>query len=57
MLYNSKYSFWAVAQYKDYSYIYIEENKYSLSPLDCPVNLVASNLMPIGPTILVEWEE
>ena len=57
MLYNSKYSFWAVTQYNDYSYIYIEENKYFLSPLDCPVNLITSNLMPIGPTILVEWED
>lgn len=57
MLYNSKYNFWAVAQYKDYSYICIEKNKYSLNPLDCQVNLVASNLIPIGPTILVEWEE
>ena len=57
MLYNSKRSSWIVAQYKDYSYICIEENKYSLNPLDCSANLVASNLMPIGPTILVEWEK
>ena len=57
MLYNYKYSFLAVTQYNDYSYIYIEENKYFLSPLDCPINLIASNLMPIGPTILVEWED
>lgn len=28
MLYNSKYVSWAVIQYNDYSYIYIEENKY-----------------------------
>ena len=57
MLYNSKYSAWAVAQYKDYSYFFIEKNKYSLNLLDCSANLIASNLMPIGPTILVEWEE
>lgn len=57
MLYNSKYSFWAVTQYNDYSYVCIEKNKYYLNPLDCPVNLVATSLMPIGPTILVEWEE
>lgn len=57
MLYNSKYSFWAVTQYNDYSYIYIEENKYFLNPLDCPINLIVSNLLPIGPTILVEWKE
>lgn len=55
MLYNSASSFWAVTQYKDYSYIYIEKNKYSLNPLDCPINLVATSLKPIGPTILVEW--
>ena len=57
MIYNSKYSPWAVTQYNDYSYIYIEENRYFLSPLDCPVNLVAGGLVPVGPTILVEWEE
>lgn len=57
MLYNSKYSSWAIAQYKDYSYAYIEKNKYSLNPLDCSANLEAVSLIPIGPTILVEWEE
>ncbi len=57
MLYNSKYSFWPVIQYNDYSYIYIEENKYFLHPLDCLVSKVATSLMPIGPTILVEWED
>ena len=57
MLYNYKYSFLAVTQYNDYSYIYIEENKYFLSPLDCPVNLITNNFIPIGPTILVEWED
>ena len=57
MLYNSKYSAWAVAQYKDYSYFCIEKDKYILQLLDCPVNIVATNLKPIGPTILVEWEE
>ena len=57
MLYNSEYSAWAVAQYKDYSYACIEKNKYFLYPFDCLVNTVATSLMPIGPTILVEWEE
>ena len=57
MLYNSKYNFWAVAQRKDYSYCYTEKGQYQLLHLDCLVNLVATSLMPIGPTILVEWEE
>lgn len=57
MLYNSKYSSWPVGQYKNFSYFYIETGKYSLAPLDCAVSKVATSLMPIGPTILVEWEE
>ena len=57
MLYNSASSLWAVAQYKDYRYAYIEKDKYFLHPLDCLVSTVATSLMPIGPTILVEWEE
>ena len=57
MLYNSKYSFWAVTQYNDYSYFYIGESKYILLPLDCLVSRAATSLKPIGPTILVEWEE
>lgn len=57
MLYNSEYSVWAVAQYKDYRYAYIEKDKYFLHPLDCLVNRVDDSLEPIGPTILVEWEE
>jgi len=57
MLYNSKYNFWAVAQRKDYSYCYTEKGQYQLLHLDCLVNLVATSLMPTGPTILVEWEE
>ena len=57
MLYNSKYSLWAVAQYKDYRYFYIEKSKYILLPLDCLVSRAATSLKPIGPTILVEWEE
>jgi hypothetical protein len=57
MLFNSNIAPWAVAQYKDYSYICIEKNKYSLNPLHCPANTVVTGLMPIGPIILVEWEE
>lgn len=57
MLFNSNIAPWAVAQYKDYSYICIEKNKYSLNPLHCPANTVVTGLMPIGPVVLVEWEE
>jgi len=57
MLYNSEYSAWAVAQYKDYSYFYIQKEKYILCPLDCLASVEATSLKPIGPTILVEWEE
>lgn len=57
MLYNSKYSDWTVAQYKDYSYCYIAKSKYILLPLDCLVSTAATSLKPIGPTILVEWED
>lgn len=57
MIYSSNVSPWAVGQRKDYSYVYIEKDKYRLSPLDCPVRTLALSLTPIGPTILVEWEE
>ncbi len=57
MLYNSKYSAYTVAQYKDYSYFYIEKSKSIVLPLDCLVNTAVVSLIPIGPTILVEWEE
>lgn len=57
MLYKSEYSDQTIAQCKDYSYVYIEKNKYYLNALDCEVNKASTSLMPIGPTILVEWEE
>ena len=57
MIYSSNVSPWAVGQRKDYSYVYIEKDKYRLSPLDCLVSTVVTRLKPIGPTILVEWEE
>ena len=57
MLYNSKYSAWAVAQYKDYSYFCVGGGGCILLPLDCLVSRATTSLKPIGPTILVEWEE
>ena len=57
MLYKSEYPDWAVAQCKDFRYVYLENDKYSFNDLDCKVNEVTTSLMPIGPTILVEWEE
>jgi len=57
MLFNSRNSAWSVCQHKNFEYFYIEKGKYYLEPLGCLVNKVATSLMPIGPTILVEWEE
>ena len=57
MLFNSNIAPWAVAQRKDYSYCYIEKGQYQLLHLHCLANKVVTSLMPIGPTILVEWEE
>lgn len=57
MLFNSRYETWSVGQHKNFGYFYIEKGRYYLKPLDCLVNTVATSLMPIGPTILVEWEE
>lgn len=56
MLYSSNVSPWAVGQRKDYSYTYIEKDKYFLHPLNYLLNTTVINLKPIGPTILMEWE-
>ena len=50
---------WSVGQKKNFDYFYVAyaDEKTNLFTLDTLVTEVIDTLIPIGPTILVEWEK
>ncbi len=56
MVYHSIHTSWTVGQKKSLEFYYNTEFMIQGSPAS-RVNKIATGLMPIGPTILVEWEE
>jgi len=56
MVYHSTNTSWTVCQKKSLEFYYNTEFVIQGSPAG-RVNEIAASLMPIGPTILVEWEE
>ena len=56
MVYHSVSTPWTVGQKKSLEFYYNTEFVIQGPPAG-RVNEIATSLMPIGPTILVEWEE
>jgi len=56
MVYHSVRTPWTVGQKKSLEFYYNTEFVIQNSPTK-RVNEIVMGLMPIGPTILVEWEE
>lgn len=56
MIYHSINSHWTVGQRKSLEFFYNTEFIINASPNNV-ADKIATSLKPIGPTILVEWEE
>lgn len=56
MVYHSVHSSWTVGQKKSLQYYYTTNYTIKDNP-GGHADTIALSLMPIGPTILVEWEE